>query len=110
MRRCRMSTYALVLLVFASAQMGMAAGLPGAPLPWETVLLSIMNSMAGPVARAIGVIGFAVAGGTTVFGGELNELGRRAVMLGLSVGLLVFSMSALSTLFTTIAVGGATVL
>jgi type IV secretion system protein VirB2 len=70
----------------------------------EAPLKRIADSLTGPVALAISLIAFVVAGGTLVFGGELSEFARRAVMVVMAVAFLVLGGQFMSTLF---GVGGA---
>jgi type IV secretion system protein VirB2 len=60
---------------------------------------TIAQSLTGPVAYAIGLIGIAIAGGTMLWGGELTEFGRRASMIGLVISVLVFAAPLLSSAF-----------
>ena len=82
------------LLVADPAVAGSAQG-----LPWEGPLEKIRNSMTGPVALGISLIGIVVAGGMLIFGGELGEFARRAIMLVLVLALLVAANNILTTLF-----------
>jgi type IV secretory pathway VirB2 component (pilin) len=68
-------------------------------LPWEKPMQTIATSLTGPVAYAIGLIGIAIAGGTMLWGGELNEFGRRACMIGMVVSVLVFAAPLLASAF-----------
>ncbi|ELU9701965.1 TrbC/VirB2 family protein [Geoalkalibacter halelectricus] len=68
-------------------------------MPWEDPLDTIMNSITGPVAMVISLLGVTVAGGMLIFGGELGEFTRRIVMLVLVIGLLVSAASILSLLY-----------
>ena len=81
-----------------------ASSAGGGGLPWEGPLKKIADSLTGPVALAISLIAFVVAGGTLVFGGELSEFARRAVMVVMAVAFLVLGGQFMSTLF---GVGGA---
>jgi type IV secretion system protein VirB2 len=71
----------------------------GSGLPWEAPLTSIANSMTGPVAFSLSLIGIVVAGGMLVFGGEINEFARRAAYLALAIGVLIAATNLLNTLF-----------
>jgi type IV secretion system protein VirB2 len=73
-------------------------------LPWETPLNTIRDSLKGPVALAISLIGIVVTGAMLIFGGEINEFARRVIMMVLVVALLVQANTILTTLFTTGAV------
>ncbi len=76
-----------------------AASTGGTGLEWETPLEKVRDSITGPVAYAISLLGIVVAGAILVFGGEINEFVRRIVMLVLVVSLIVFAADILSTLF-----------
>ena len=75
------------------------AGTGGGALPWESPLQTIADSISGPVAYAISLIGIVVAGAMLVWGGEINEFARRIIMLVLVISLIVFATQLLSTLF-----------
>ncbi len=68
-------------------------------LPWESPMHLIAQSLTGPVAYALGLIGIAISGGSMLWGGELTEFGRRAAMIGLVVSVLVFAAPMLSSAF-----------
>lgn len=84
-------------ILFLMIEPAFAAATTG--LPWEDPLETIMNSITGPVALVISLLGVTVAGGMLIFGGELNEFTRRIVMLVLVIGLLVAAASILTTLY-----------
>lgn len=71
----------------------------GTSLEWESPLEKFRDSIKGPVAFGISLLGIIVAGGTLVWGGEINEFTRRFVMLIMVISLLVFATNILSTLF-----------
>ena len=73
-------------------------------LPWESPLQTVSQSLTGPVAYAISLIGVVVTGAMLIFGGEINEFARRIIMLVLVIALLVSATNLLSTLFSTGAV------
>ena len=68
-------------------------------MPWERPLKKLMQSVTGPVAMAISLLGVAVCGGMLIFGGELGEFTRRAVMLVMVIALLTGSAGIITTLF-----------
>jgi type IV secretion system protein VirB2 len=75
------------------------AGTGGGSLPWETPLEAIRDSVTGPVAYAISLMGIVVAGAMLVWGGEIGDFVRRIIMLTLAISLIVFSANILATLF-----------
>jgi type IV secretion system protein VirB2 len=94
MRNAVLTVFILALLVSPAA-----ASTGGGSLPWETPLQTIADSITGPVAYAISLIGIVVAGAILVWGGEINEFARRMIMLVLVISLIVFATQVLSTLF-----------
>ena len=84
----------LILLALACLMTvpALASALPGGgggSLPWETPLTEIKDSLTGPVATAIGMMGFVIAGATLVFGGDLSGFARTVLMLILAVSVLL---------------------
>jgi len=75
------------------------AGSGGGGLPWEGPLQTLANSLTGPVALGISIIAMAAAGGTLVFGGELSEFTRKALLLVLAIAFLVGGAGFMSALF-----------
>jgi type IV secretion system protein TrbC len=84
--------------------LAIAATSAGGGLPWETPLATIKDSITGPVAYVISVLGVVVTGATLIFGGEINEFVRRIVLLVMVISLIVAATNILSTLFNTAAV------
>ena len=78
----------------------------GKPPVRETPLQKIRDSVTGPVAYAISLLGIVVTGAILVFGGEINEFVRRIIMLVLVISLMVFAADLLNTLFNKGAVIG----
>lgn len=71
----------------------------GSGLPFEEPLTKLKDSLTGPVAFAISVIGVVAAGAMLIFGGDMNGFMRSMVFLVLVIGLIVGSSSILSKLF-----------
>jgi type IV secretion system protein VirB2 len=93
---------AVLMLAVTDPALASAAGGPG--LPWEAPLTTLSNSIKGPVAFAISLLGIIVCGALLIWGGEISEFMRRSVMLVLVIALLVLATNVLSTLFATAAV------
>lgn len=83
-----------VLLMSDPVNAGSAAG-----LPWEGPLDKLKNSITGPVALAVSLIGIVVAGGMLIFGGELGEFARRIIMVVLVLSLLVAANNLLTAFY-----------
>jgi type IV secretion system protein VirB2 len=68
---CLFSAAIFFVLLFSVENAQATVGAGGA-LPYETWLVSLRNSVTGPVAFTLSIIGIVVAGGILIFGGELN--------------------------------------
>ena len=75
-----------------------AAGTNGG-LPYESWLTKLRQSVSGPVAFGVAMIGIVVSGAVLIFGGELNGFFRTLVFIVLVMALLVGANSMLSTFF-----------
>jgi type IV secretion system protein TrbC len=71
----------------------------GGSLPYEPWLTSLANSVTGPVAFTLSVVGIVVAGGVLIFSGELNAFFRTMIFLVLVMALLVGAQNIMSGLF-----------
>lgn len=71
----------------------------GGSLPYEGWLTQLRNSVTGPVAFAISIIGIVVAGGVLIFGGELNGFFRTMIFIVLVMALLVGAQNMMGTFF-----------
>lgn len=71
----------------------------GGSLPYESWLETLRNSVTGPVAFGVGLIGIVVAGSVLVFGGDLNGFFRSAVFLVLVMSLIIGANAMMTTFF-----------
>jgi type IV secretion system protein TrbC len=71
----------------------------GGSLPYESWLTNLRNSVTGPVAFALSIIGIVVAGGVLIFGGDLNGFFRTMIFLVLVMALLVGAQNVMGTFF-----------
>lgn len=88
----------LALLVLAPHTAWAAEG-TGGSLPYESWLTNLRNSVTGPVAFALSIIGIVIAGGVLIFGGDLNGFFRTLIFLVLVMALLVGAQNVMSTFF-----------
>jgi type IV secretory pathway VirB2 component (pilin) len=65
-------------------------------LPWETPLQKFQESLTGPVARALGIVAMAVAGGMLAFGGELNDFTKRILLVVLAISVMLLASNFVS--------------
>lgn len=89
----------LLVWFLATPQHAFAAVGTGGSLPYESWLESLRNSVTGPVAFALSIIGIVIAGGVLIFGGDLNGFFRTMIFLVLVMALLVGAQNVMSTFF-----------
>lgn len=75
-----------------------AATTGGGSMPWDGPLTTITNSLTGPVAMAIAIGAFFVAGAILVFGEDMSAFVRRLLMVVIAVCLLVFGNKFLAAM------------
>ncbi len=94
-----MACVALLLLfgVIDPAHAGTASDSTSGSLPWEGPLKKIRDSISGPVAFAIALLGIIACGATLIWGGEVSEFTRRIIYVVLVVCIIVFANAMLTT-------------
>ncbi len=90
---------ALLAFFLLASQDAMASVGTGGSLPYETWLTNLRNSVTGPVAFTLSMIGIVVAGGILIFGGELNAFFRTMIFIVLVMALLVGAQNVMTTFF-----------
>jgi len=85
--------------LLAAPHLALASEGTGGSLPYESWLTSLRNSVTGPVAFALSIIGIVIAGGVLIFGGDLNAFFRTLVFIVLVMALLVGAQNMMGTLF-----------
>ena len=95
---CFFSIALLFALLFSTDDAQAAVGAGGA-LPYETWLVNLRNSVTGPVAFTLSIVGIVVAGGILIFGGELNAFFRTLIFIVLVMALLVGANNIMTNLF-----------
>ena len=91
--------FAVLALFLLGTQPAFASEGTGGALPYESWLTNLRNSVTGPVAFALSIIGIVVAGGILIFGGELNGFFRTLIFIVLVMALLVGAQNMMSTFF-----------
>jgi type IV secretion system protein VirB2 len=89
----------LLALLLLAPQHAIASEGTGGSLPYETWLANLRNSVTGPVAFALSIIGIVVAGGVLIFGGDLNGFFRTMIFLVLVMALLIGAQNIMGTFF-----------
>jgi type IV secretory pathway VirB2 component (pilin) len=95
---CIIAALLLAWLMLAP-QHALASEGTGGSLPYESWLVNLRNSVTGPVAFALSIIGIVVAGGVLIFGGDLNGFFRTMIFLVLVMALLVGAQNVMGTFF-----------
>ena len=93
------ATMALLALVVLAPEHAFASEGTGGSLPYESWLTNLRNSVTGPVAFTLSVIGIVIAGSVLIFGGDLNGFFRTLVFIVLVMALLVGAQNMMSTFF-----------
>lgn len=89
--------FTVLLLLFTQSAFASAA--QGGGLPYEGWLTKLRQSVTGPVAFSVSIIGIVVAGAVLIFGGELNAFFRSLIFIVLVMSLLVGAQNLMTNLF-----------
>lgn len=98
-RRHAPALVALGVCVAAVALPELALAGSAQGLPWEGPLTKLKDSMTGPVAMVVSLIGVVGCLAGLLWGGEMNEFLRKMIMLVLVISGLVAATSVISNLF-----------
>ncbi|MDH5378829.1 MAG: TrbC/VirB2 family protein [Gammaproteobacteria bacterium] len=104
---CFFSIIILSVLLLLADNVQAAVGAGGA-LPYESWLVNLRNSVTGPVAFTLSIVGIVVAGGILIFGGELNAFFRTLIFIILVMALLVGANNIMTNLFQGAVIPGET--
>ena len=91
--------FALLIVAVLMPDQAYASAGGGGGLPYESWLESLRQSVTGPVAFAVAIIGIVVAGAVLIFGGELNGFFRTLVFIVLVMALIIGAQNMMSTFF-----------
>ncbi|MQA21655.1 conjugal transfer system pilin TrbC [Rugamonas rivuli] len=90
--------FALLLVLMIPLNASASVG-TGGSLPYESWLENLRNSVTGPVAFTLSIVGIVIAGGVLIFGGDLNGFFRTLIFLVLVMALIVGAQNVMSTFF-----------
>lgn len=80
----------LLLIVCAIASIVFCdSALAATSMPWDTGITNIQESLTGPVATGISLIGLIAAGAMLVFGGEISGFLKQLIYLVLAISLIL---------------------
>jgi type IV secretion system protein TrbC len=92
----KLGTLLVIVALLTPAAAHAATG--GGGLPWETPLQTLSNSISGPVAYGLSLIGLVVSGSVLIFmGGELNHFARTVVQVVLVISFIIAGKNTMST-------------
>ncbi len=92
----------VVMLALLSAQAGATSTVTGGGLgamPWDTPLQTVAQSITGPVALSVAIMGLAVTGCALVFGGEMTDFAKRAIYVVMVVAFLISAVSLMNIFY-----------
>lgn len=89
----------LLMLLVLLPDLALASEGAGGTLPYESWLINLRNSVTGPVAFTLSMIGIVVAGGVLVLGGDLSGFFRTLIFIVLVLALLVGAQNMMSNFF-----------
>lgn len=88
--------FAVMMLSMNAAHAADATAGGGSGLPWEGPLDKLKQSISGPVAFVIALLGIIACGATLIWGGEISEFTRRIIYVVIVVCIIVFANSLLT--------------
>lgn len=98
-RKSPFNTFIPLLLIFLLAAGSARAAQGGGGLPWEAPLTTLGNSITGPVAFYLSLLGMVGAGGTLIFsGGHVNEFMRVVIYIVLVIGMIIVAKNTMTGL------------
>lgn len=95
-----------VVVAVALAEPALASSSSGSELPWEEGIVKLKDSLTGPLATGLGVIGIFTCGAILLWGGDLNGLFQKMVVMILVLSLVICANKILTYFYTA---SGATV-
>ncbi len=84
--------------VVALSSLPAMAATGGTALPWEGPLQTLQRSLSGPVATSIALIAFFAAGAALVFGEDMGQFARKAILAVIVVAFMMMANSVLTAL------------
>lgn len=88
-----------LFMVLLSVQKAMASEGTSGNLPYEGWLTQLRNSVTGPVAFTLSIVGIVVAGIALIFGGEIGAFFKSLIFLTLVMSLIVGAQNLMSQFF-----------
>lgn len=97
-KSCLLLLFTFICIALFTSDVWASTG-GGGSLPYETWLDTLRQSVTGPVAFAISIIGIVVAGSVLIFGGDLNGFFRSLIFLVLVMALIIGANNLMTSFF-----------
>ena len=91
-------TLGLMALLLVLNEPSFASSTSGGGLPFDTWLTKISNSITGPFAFSVSIIGLVAAGAALIFGGDMNGFMRSLIFIVLVLAFIIAAKNTLSTI------------
>lgn len=98
-RKWMLPLFLIAVSVLVLPQDVLASAGTGGDLPYETWLEGLRNSVTGPVAFSLSLVGIVAAGGVLMFGGDLNGFFRTMFFLVLVMALIIGANNLMASYF-----------
>ena len=86
----------IALLIVLFSDSASAANSSGGGLPFDAWLTKLRNSITGPFAFTVSIVGLVAAGAAMIFGGDMNGFMRTLIFIVLALSFIVGAQNMLS--------------
>ncbi len=95
---CVLLILGIIMLLFIVAHPVLASNTSGGGLPSDDWFTKLRQSVTGPWAFTISIVGIVGAGATLIFGGDLNSFLRTIIFLILVLSFIITAQNTLSAI------------
>ncbi len=88
----------LMMLLLLGTEPSFASSTSGGGLPFDSWLTKISNSITGPFAFSVSIIGLVAAGAALIFGGDMNGFMRSLIFIVLVLAFIIAAKNTLSAI------------
>ncbi|AGH55381.1 TrbC/VirB2 family protein [Legionella pneumophila] len=88
----------LMIVLLLGTEPSFASSTSGGGLPFDTWLTKISNSITGPFAFSVSIIGLVAAGAALIFGGDMNGFMRTLIFIVLVLAFIIAAKNTLSAI------------
>jgi len=91
-------TFGFIVLLLLFTEPSFASSTSGGGLPFDSWLTTISNSITGPFAFSVSIIGLVAAGAALIFGGDMNGFMRSLIFIVLVLAFIIAAKNTLSAI------------